>query len=118
MVCGDDGHGDGSDCDCTMQALHFVTFHQRNGAQELPEEGMRVKGVPNQHSSLRPNVRPIVSLRHTFRVHRLVREFPWPPSISLLPEPKAFAPPAPGLLGPCREIAWPAWQPHWRCPPS
>jgi len=34
------------------------------------------QGVPNQHSSFRPKVRPIVSLRHTFRVHRLAREFP------------------------------------------
>ena len=41
MVPGDHGPGNESDCDCTMQALHFVTFHQRKGAQELPEECMR-----------------------------------------------------------------------------
>jgi len=40
MVCGDDGQGDGSDCDCTVQILHFVVSHQRRGAQELPEECM------------------------------------------------------------------------------
>lgn len=78
---------------------------------------MRVRGVPNQHSSFRPKVRPIVSLWHTFRDHRLARDFSYPPSISLLPEPKAFAPPAPRLLGPRREIGWPAWQAHWRFSP-
>jgi hypothetical protein len=88
---------------------------------------MRVKGVPSQHSSFRPYVHPIVSLWHTPRALREAGEFPYPPSISLLPEPKAFAPPAsrapsglalPGMADALSQPAEMARGPGRPCPPT